>query len=70
MHHEGNGWRVFTNNKLDWIIVGKNEINTMRFVVMIVVVVFINIMETSLMAWLKYGYQGKAKSNDCHQHSH
>ena len=22
VHHEGNVWRVFTNNKLDWIIVG------------------------------------------------
>ena len=44
VHHEVNGWRVFTNNKLDRIIVGKSESNTMRFVVIIVVVVFINII--------------------------
>ena len=44
MYHEGNVWRVFTNNKFDWFIVGNSESNTMRFVVMFVVVVCINII--------------------------
>ena len=44
VHHEGNIWRVFTNNKFDWFIVGNNESNIMRFVVMFVVVVCINII--------------------------
>ena len=47
MHYEGNvrGRGVFTNNKLDWIIVDNGESNTTRFVLMIVVfVVVINIM--------------------------
>ena len=38
MHHEVNVWRVFTTNKPDQIILGNSESNTMRFVVMIVVV--------------------------------
>ena len=40
------GEYLLANNKLDWIIVGNSESNTMRLAVMIVVVVvvFINII--------------------------
>ena len=47
MHHEGNVRQVFTNNKLDWIIVGNSESNTTRFVLLMIVVVVINIIRNS-----------------------
>ena len=45
MHHEGGIGigRAFSINKLDWVIVGNSESNTMRFVVRIVVVIGIGI---------------------------